>query len=229
MPRARQRRDLGATAAARSPAILRGIEAEREPAFQHRAAHLAGADQHQRAGEVAERLAAYPAAPMVSVVMRSSRRARSASTLRHALGPPSRDRSVAGPRCLGLAGGLEHGGIQRLARALAGPDDELERLVVALAGVERGVEQGLALPARASRRRPARSAWRNITSPSLVHRSKWPTQSCSFIIAISCQHLGAAALRHLQIERAGEMQRLDVVHPGERDMIVGPASGAPRW
>ena len=33
---------------------LRGIEAEREPAFQHRAAHLAGTDQHQRAGEVAE-------------------------------------------------------------------------------------------------------------------------------------------------------------------------------
>ena len=28
------------------------IEPEREPAFQHRAAHLAGADEHERAGEV---------------------------------------------------------------------------------------------------------------------------------------------------------------------------------
>ena len=60
--------------------------------------------------------------------------------------------------------------------------------------------------------------------PSLVHMSKWPTQSCSLISAISASTSRAARLRHLQIERAGEMQRLDVVHPGERDVIVGPAA-----
>ena len=35
-----------------STAIFVRIEPEREPALQHRAAHLAGADQHERAGEV---------------------------------------------------------------------------------------------------------------------------------------------------------------------------------
>src|SRR6266508_5790402 len=35
-------------------------------------------------------------------------------------------------------------------------------------------------------------------------------------------HLAAAALRHFQFEGAGEMQRLDVVHPGVRDLVVGP-------
>src|SRR5688572_9747789 len=43
-------------------------------------------------------------------------------------------------RWLRLADGLEHRGVERFARALAGPDHELERLVVALAGVECGIE-----------------------------------------------------------------------------------------
>src|SRR5690349_1647713 len=43
---------------------------------------------------------------------------------------------------------LEHGGVERLARGLAGPDHELEGREVALAGIERGAEQRLALPAR---------------------------------------------------------------------------------
>ena len=38
-------------------------------------------------------------------------------------------------------------------------------------------------------------------------------------------HLGAAALRHLEVEGAGQMQRLDVVHPGEGDLVVGPLAG----
>jgi hypothetical protein len=35
-------------------------------------------------------------------------------------------------------------------------------------------------------------------------------------------HLGAAALRRLDLERAGEMQRFDVVHPGKGYLVVGP-------
>ena len=47
----RERRDLRRGLRLLDRDLLR-IEPEREPAFQHRAAHLAGADQHQRAGEV---------------------------------------------------------------------------------------------------------------------------------------------------------------------------------
>src|SRR5260370_10321160 len=43
---------------------------------------------------------------------------------------------------------LEHRGVERLACGLAGPDHELEGREVALAGIERGAEQRLALPAR---------------------------------------------------------------------------------
>src|SRR5215813_4147422 len=49
---------------------------------------------------------------------------------------------------LRLAGGLEQDRFERLGGALAGPDDELECLIVAFAGVERRAERRLALQAR---------------------------------------------------------------------------------
>ena len=58
--------------------------------------------------------------------------------------------------------------------------------------------------------------------PSWVHRSKCPTQSLLVDQRDELLHFGAAALRHLELEGAGEMQRLDVVHPGEGDLVVGP-------
>ena len=36
---------------------------------------------------------------------------------------------------------------------------------------------------------------------------------------------GQARLRHLHVESAGKMQRLDVVHPGERHLVIGPPAG----
>src|SRR4051794_33323557 len=47
---------------------------------------------------------------------------------------------------LRLARGIEHRGVERFARALARPDHELERLEITLRGIERGVEERLALP-----------------------------------------------------------------------------------
>src|SRR5690349_16973835 len=38
-------------------------------------------------------------------------------------------------------------------------------------------------------------------------------------------YLVAPRLRHPQLERAGEMQRLDVAHPGERHLVLGPLAG----
>ena len=36
------------------------------------------------------------------------------------------------------------------------------------------------------------------------------------------QHFGAPPLRHLEVEGAGDMHRLDVLDPGEGDVVVGP-------
>src|ERR1700741_1508289 len=46
---------------------------------------------------------------------------------------------------LGRAGRLEHGGIERVACAFTGPDHELKRAKITLAGLERGPEERLAL------------------------------------------------------------------------------------
>ena len=48
---------------------------------------------------------------------------------------------------LRLAGCLEHGGVHGFARGFARPNHELERRIIAFAGVERGPEHRLALPA----------------------------------------------------------------------------------
>ena len=80
---------------------LRGIEPEREPAFQHRAAHLAGADQHERAGEVAE------------VNQHGSHR--------HSGAPSQR----ASPESITTAGSDMHGGAHRIRVAM---DARLARL-----------------------------------------------------------------------------------------------------
>src|SRR5947199_5393739 len=45
----------------------------------------------------------------------------------------------------GLALCLEHGGVERLARRLAGPDHKLKCGKIALAAIKRGAEQGFAL------------------------------------------------------------------------------------
>jgi hypothetical protein len=39
------------------------------------------------------------------------------------------------------------------------------------------------------------------------------------------QHLGPAPLGHLQVEGAGDMDRLDLGEPGDRDVIIRPAAG----
>ena len=39
------------------------------------------------------------------------------------------------------------------------------------------------------------------------------------------QDLGAPALRHLEVEGGGDVERLHVLDPGERHVVVGPAPG----
>src|ERR1700731_966917 len=72
---------------------------------------------------VLERWASVRAPVMVTVVPRFA---------------PGREADRAACRASSLARGLEHGGIERLARPLAGPDHELEGQEIAFAAIERG-------------------------------------------------------------------------------------------
>src|SRR5262245_40866722 len=105
----------------------------------------------------------------------------------------------------GLAGGLEHRRVERFARALAGPDDILEGREVALAGVERGAEQSLALgiggidAARQHQRMSEHDnavLWPQVEMPDphlLVHQRD------------ELLNFAASRLGHLEIEGAGEV------------------------
>src|SRR6266851_4385328 len=120
---------------------------------------------------------------------------------------------------------LEHRGVERLARGLAGPDHELEGREVALAGVERGSEQRLALPARgfdaAGQHQRVAVHDQAVLDPEI----EMPDPQLLIDHRNELLHLAAAALRDLELEGAGEMQRLDVEHPGVGDLIVGPFAG----
>src|SRR5258705_7799106 len=113
----------------------------------------------------------------------------------------------------GLAGGLEHRGIKRVARRLAGPHHELERRIIALAGIKRGREQRLALPARRFD-----AAGKNQGGP-VHHQAGLNPEIGMPDPHLLVDHRGelpnvvARALRRLELERAADMQRLDLVHP----------------
>ena len=84
--------------------------------------------------------------------------------------------------------GLEHRGARALrARGLAGPDHELERGVIALAGVERA-DQHAPRIARSRRRAPpgSTSAWRYMIMPSWVQMIEMPDPHLLVDRAISC-------------------------------------------
>src|SRR5262245_29837567 len=120
---------------------------------------------------------------------------------------------------------VEHGGVERLARRLARPDDELEGGEVALAGVECGCEQRLALPARrfdaAGKHQRVAIHDQSVLNPQV----EMPDPHLLVDERDELLHLAAAALRHFELEGAGEMQRLDVEHPGIGDLIVAPFAG----
>src|SRR6266487_4537701 len=120
---------------------------------------------------------------------------------------------------------VEHGGVERLARRLARPDDELEGGEVPLAGIERGREQRLALPAR---RLDAAGQHQRVAvhdQPVLNPQVEMPDPHLLVDQRDELLHLAAAALRHFELEGAGEMQRLDVEHPGIGNLIVAPFAG----
>src|SRR6185312_13343811 len=126
------------------------------------------------------------------------------------------------PRGSSLAGGLEHGGVDRLAGALAGPNHKLERGVIALDRVDRTLKLRLAL---ASARIRAASEQKRVPEHhhALVRpQVEMPDPKLFVDDRQELQYLDPAVVRHLEIERAGEMQRFKLGHPLKGNVVVGP-------
>ncbi|MGY4482714.1 hypothetical protein ACVWWR_001905 [Bradyrhizobium sp. LM3.2] len=60
--------------------------------------------------------------------------------------------------------------------------------------------------------------------PVLLHRSEVPDPQLLVDRGDEPLHLRSPRNRNLHVERAGQMQRLDLAHPGEGDLVVGPLS-----
>src|SRR5262249_24720185 len=102
------------------------------------------------------------------------------------------------------------------------PHHELECRIVALAGIEGSRQQHLALPARrfdpASKQQRMAKHYQPVARPEIeMSDPQLSVHHCNQAL-----DLGGTTLGNLQFERAGKMQRLDVVHPGEGDLIVSP-------
>src|SRR5262249_23874728 len=120
-----------------------------------------------------------------------------------------RDRESEG-RASGLSLGLEHGGVERLARRLARPDHELKGGEIALACLERRAEQALTLAAAG-----LDDACQHLgvtVHDQAVRRPKIEVTDPHLLIDLRNQQLDfrSTALGHLELERTGEMQRLDI-------------------
>src|SRR6266540_6298863 len=115
---------------------------------------------------------------------------------------------------LRLAGGLEHGGFERFAGALARPDDELERRVIALAGIKGVRQQHLALPPRGFDAARKHERMTKHHEPIVGPEIEVPDPHLGVDHRDQSLDFGVAALWHLELESAGDMHRLDVVHPG---------------
>src|SRR5262245_3724804 len=127
------------------------------------------------------------------------------------------------PLC--LPGCLEHRGVERFARGLAGPDHELEGRKIAFAGLECRPEQRLALFARGLR---AACEHEGVSKHhnALGHPMIKVADPKTFIDQRDQRlHFSASPFGHPQIERTRQVQRFDIAHPRVRELIVGPAPG----
>ena len=125
----------------------------------------------------------------------------------------------------GVAGGFEQHAGQRVLGRRARPDDELECLEIAFAGFERADSSTSTCWLVGSTPPASSSDWRNMIAPSCSHRSKWPNSICSLISDSSRITSSVRLIRDLDVEGAGQMQRLEIFHPGEGDVVIGPGAG----
>src|SRR5438876_10123602 len=131
---------------------------------------------------------------------------------------PAPTRSVSGSLCLRLARTLEHCGGDRLFRGFSAPQHELKRRVIMLAGFHGEIEQGFAL------RRACPSIRENHSVPenerALVgEQIEMPDPKLRVDMHQERSHLGAPRALHPHLERGGEVQRLQVLAPGEAEVM----------
>src|SRR5262249_7366995 len=114
--------------------------------------------------------------------------------------PPNGKRSAGRAlRPLRLALRLEHGGVERLARRFARPAHKLEGGEIALAGIERGAEQRLALPARGIDATGQHQRMPVHDQPVLTPQVEMPDPHLLVDQRDQLLHLAAAALRDLEL------------------------------
>src|ERR1700722_4983574 len=121
----------------------------------------------------------------------------------------------------GRSAGFERGERNRLARVAIGPQDELERLIIGLTGVERGLDYGAALRvARASAPRQAQGVAKHhhVLLAPLVEMPK-PQLFVDELRQFADRR--AFVRRRLEVERAADMQRFELRQPGEGDVVIG--------
>ena len=112
----------------------------------------------------------------------------------------------------------------RIRRIHAGPDDELECLEIGFAGVERAGKQHLDL---AVGRLGAAGKQQRLAENDdifLAPEVEMTHQHLAVDRREQLDHLVDPDVGNFDIEGAAEMQRLEFLHPGEGDVIVGPAA-----
>src|SRR5271165_3920314 len=125
----------------------------------------------------------------------------------------------------GRAARLEGGEGDRLARGAIGPEHELERLIVRLAGGDRRFHHRRALGV--ARAGPAGEAQRMAEHHQVLLPPKVEMAEPELLVDQLDQLADsrALALRRLEIERARHMQRLQIRNPGEGEIVIRPGAG----
>ena len=103
-------------------------------------------------------------------------------------------------------------------------DDELEGLEIGFTGIERIRQQHLDLAVGRLRTAGQKQRLAEDDHMLLLPQVEMPHQHLSVDVRKKLHHLGDANVGHLDVERAGDMQRFAVLHPGKRDVIIRPVS-----
>src|SRR5579862_1103575 len=127
-------------------------------------------------------------------------------------------------RRLCLACTLENRRRNGFFRGLSAPEHELERRIVMLARLDGEIEERFAL--RGTRARVRENHGVPEHQRAFVGKEiEMSDPELGIDVHEERRHLRAAGGFHAHLERRGEMQRLQIIAPGETEMMVAPAAG----
>src|SRR5690606_5094674 len=119
---------------------------------------------------------------------------------------------------------LEKDTLQSLVGCGARPDDILKCLIVAFAGLKRAVEHDLDLLARRLKTARQKQSLAEHDHAFPLPMVEVAEQHLLVDERYEAHHLQLATSRNLEIESAGNVQRLEFLHPGKRNLVVGPGA-----